>query len=132
MYPLIRIDKRIPDGSIWQARRSYLLSPHDGWSRVYGPVGTQWSNPLGGWTTKTSGVSVFNTEHPFTISCHGPEGDRRFYIDVAHQVRIGEDHIEFTDLYLDVMIDASRVVSEKDEHQLSLLPPALARFARAA
>src|SRR4051812_23941599 len=132
MYPLIRIDKRIPDGSIWQARLSYLLPSRDGWTRVYAPLGTEWTNPLGGWTTQTPGVSLFHSDEPFTISCHGPDGDKRFYIDIADRVRVDAEIITFTDLYLDVMIDSSGVVTEKDEHQLALLSPELGAFARAA
>ena len=132
MYPLIRIDKRIPDGSIWQARRAYRLPSHEGWARVYSPAGTQWSNPLGGWKTEVPGVSLFHTEHPFTISCHGPVAGKRFYIDIAHRVHVEDELIEFTDLFLDVMIDPQRVVTEKDEHQLAVLTPALQQFARAA
>ena len=132
MRPLIRIDKRIPDGSIWQARRVYLLDPLDGWARTYGPAGTRWSNPLGGWTTEFEGVSVFRSDQPFTISCNGPIGDKRFYIDIAHRVRITPALIEFVDLYLDVLIDASGRVSEKDEEQLAFLPPGMRDFARAA
>ncbi|HEY6399407.1 MAG TPA: DUF402 domain-containing protein [Solirubrobacteraceae bacterium] len=130
MLPLIRIDKRIPDGSIWQARRSYLLPGYDGWTRAYSPAGTEWSNPLGGWKQVTPGLSLFRRDQPFTISCHGPEGHKRFYIDIAHRVRIGEAHIEFTDLFLDVMIDPQQVVTEKDEHQLRVLTPALQQLAR--
>ena len=132
MYRLIRIDKRIPDGSIWQARRSYLLPSIDGWSRVFGPAGTRWSNPLGGWTTEYDGVSIFHPARAFTVSCSGPAGDKRFYIDVAHRVRIGRDLIEFVDLFLDVMIDADGVVTEKDEHQLAVLPSDMQAFARVA
>jgi Protein of unknown function (DUF402) len=132
MHRLIRIDKRIPDGSIWQARRSYLLPSRDGWTRVYAPAGTEWSNPLGGWKTQTPGVSLFHSAEPFTISCHGPDGDKRFYIDIADRVRVDAEIITFTDLYLDVMIDPSGVVTEKDEHQLALLSPELREFARAA
>jgi len=132
MYPLIRIDKRIPDGSIWQARRSYLLPSIDGWSRVFGPAGTRWSNPLGGWTTEYDGVSIFHPARAFTVSCSGPAGDKRFYIDVAHRVRIGRDLIEFVDLFLDVMIDADGVVTEKDEHQLVFLPEKMRAFTRTA
>jgi hypothetical protein len=132
MYPLIRVDKRIPDGSIWQARRGYLLDPREGWARVYAPAGTEWSNPLGGWTTQTPGVSIFHAEHPFTISCHGPDPERRFYIDIAHRVHIEPQLIEFTDLFLDVMIGRERLVTEKDEHQLVALSPSLQSFARAA
>jgi hypothetical protein len=132
MYPLIRIDKRIPDGSIWQARLGYRLDPVGGWTRVLGPTGTRWSNPLGGWTTQHEGLSLFHPERPFTISCHGPAGAKRFYIDIAHRVRITPDLIEFVDLFLDVMIDGGRIVSEKDEHQLSVLPPELQAFARTA
>jgi len=132
MHALIRIDKRIPDGSIWQARRSYLLPKHDGWTRVYAPAGTEWSNPLGGWKTQTPGVSLFHAEHPFAISCHGPERDKRFYIDIAHRVCIRDELIEFTDLFLDVMIDAQRAVTEKDEHQLAVLTPEVQQFARAS
>jgi hypothetical protein len=132
MYPLIRIDKRVPDGSIWQARRAYLLPEVDGWTRAYGPAGTRWSNPLGGWTTQYPGVSIFHPDRPFTISCSGPDDDKRFYIDIAHRVRADAQLVEFVDLFLDVMIDARRIVSEKDEHQLAALSREMQDFARAA
>ncbi len=132
MYPLIRIDKRIPDGSIWQSRWGYVLPGVAGWTRVYQPTGTKWSNPLGGWTAKTPGISIFNPDRPFTIACHGPDEEKRFYIDVAHRVRVAGDVLEFVDLFLDVMIDPSGAVSEKDEHQLIFLAPDERRFARAA
>lgn len=132
MYPLIRIDKRIPDGSIWQIRWGYVLPQLDGWTRVYQPTGTRWSNPLGGWTAKTDGVSLFNPERPFAIACHGPEGEKRFYVDIARRVRIEGDVLEFIDLFLDVMIDPAGAVTEKDEHQLVFLTPDERRFAREA
>lgn len=132
MYPLIRIDKRIPDGSIWQTRWGYLLPPIAGWTRVYQPAGTRWSNPLGGWTAKVNGISLFHQDRPFTIACHGPDDRKRFYIDIAHRVRLLGDVLEFVDLFLDVMIDPSGAVSEKDEHQLIFLPSEARRFARAA
>jgi Protein of unknown function (DUF402) len=132
MYRLIRVDKRIPDGSIWQARRGYLLDAIRGWTRVFGPTGTRWSNPLGGWTAQHEGVSLFHPERPFTISCHGPAAAKRFYVDIAHRVRITPDLVEFVDLFLDVMIDGGRGVSEKDEHQLAVLSPELQAFARSA
>jgi hypothetical protein len=133
MYPKIRVDKRLPDGSIWQARRAYLLPSIDGWTRAYGPAGTRWSNPLGGWTTEYDGVSIFHATRPFTISCSGPAADKRFYVDVAYRVRVEPDLVEFVDLFLDVMIDAAGTVTEKDEHQLAALPvdtQAIARSAR--
>jgi hypothetical protein len=132
VYPLIRIDKRIPDGSIWQTRWGYLLPPVDGWIRLYQPTGTRWSNPLGGWTAKSAGVSIFHTQRPFVIACHGPVDGKRFYIDIAHRIRMEGPLLEFFDLYLDVMIDASGAVSEKDEHQLIFLSSAEQRFAREA
>ncbi len=132
MFPLIRIDKRVPSGSIWQARRAYLLPAVDGWTRVYGPPGTRWSNPVQGWTARDGGISLFHPERPFTIACYGPDGAQRFYIDIAHGTVIGGDRIEFVDLFLDVMIDGDHVVSEKDEHQLVALPHELGRFARSA
>jgi hypothetical protein len=132
MYPLIRIDKRIPDGSIWQSRWGYLIPPVAGWTRVYQPTGTRWSNPLGGWTAKADGISIFNPDRPFTIACHGPDEAKRFYIDVAHRVRVAGEVLEFVDLFLDVMIDPTGAVSEKDEHQLIFLAPEDRRFARAA
>ena len=132
MYPLIRIDKRIPHGSIWQSRRSYLLPSVDGWTRVYGPAGTRWSNPLGGWATKYDGMSIFHPDRAFTIACSGPAHDKRFYIDVAYRIRVSDELIEFVDLFLDVMIDASGVVTEKDEHQLVALAPDMQAFARAS
>jgi hypothetical protein len=132
MYPLIRVDKRIPDGSIWQARRAYVLPTVNGWTRAYGPTGTRWSNPLGGWTTEHEGISLFQPDRAFTVSCHGPRDAKSFYIDIAHRVRIGTALIEFIDLFLDVLIYPPRRVLEKDEHQLVLLPPELQRFTREA
>ena len=129
MFPLIRIDKRIPDGSIWQTRRAYRLPDAEGWVRVYGPAGTLWSNPLGGWETEHDGISLFHVTRPFTISCHGPATAKRFYIDIAQCVRVTAELVEFFDLFLDVMIDASGAVSEKDEHQLAALPSDLRTFA---
>ena len=130
MYPLIRIDKRIPNGSIWQARCAYRLPARDGWTPVFGPRGTRWSNSLGGWTTQVPGVSIFHPDQPFTISCHGPNDAKRFYVDIAHRVRIDVERIEFFDLFLDVMVDPAGEVSEKDEHQLAVLPRHLQDFAR--
>ena len=132
MYPLIRVDKRIPDGSIWQTRWGYLLPAVAGWTRVFQPSGTQWSNPLGGWTAKTEGMSIFHPDRAFTIAFYGPDDDKSFYIDIAHRVRIAGQSIEFMDLFLDVMIDPAGAVSEKDEYQLIFLPPDERRFARAA
>ena len=60
MYPLIRVDKRVPDGSIWQARRAYRLDDCDGWARMLAPNGTRWSNPLGGWSAQFDGFSLFH------------------------------------------------------------------------
>ena len=78
-------------------------------------------------------ISLFRLDRPFTVSCHGPRGEKRFYVDVAHRVRIEPDAIVFEDLFLDVMVEADGVVSEKDEHQLVALAAvtqALARMAR--
>lgn len=132
MLPLIRIDKRLPDGSIWQARRSYRLPARDGWTPVFGPTGTRWSNRLGGWTTQHEGISLFHPDRAFTISCHGPDGAKRFYVDIADRVRVERELIAFVDLFLDVMIDPAGQVSEKDEHQLAVLPRELQEFARAS
>jgi len=66
------------------------------------------------------------------ISCHGPVDQKRFYVDIAHRVRVEPALLEFFDLFLDVMIDPSGSVSEKDEHQLIFLPTALRDFTRAA
>ena len=129
---LIRVDKRIPDGSIWQARRGYRLAAVDGWTPVYAPTGTRWSNPLGGWTTQHEGISLFEPHRAFTVSCHGPVDAKRFYIDIAHLVWVGSTRIEFVDLFLDVMIDHAGGVSEKDEHQLAVLPREMRSFARSS
>jgi len=123
MYPIVRVVKRIPDGSIWQRYRAYRLPDLHGVARVFLPPGTRWWNPLGGWVTQSGGVNLFHHDLPFTVSCHGPEDAKRFYIDVVRSSTIGPELIEYLDLYLDVMIDASRAVSEKDEHQLAALDP---------
>jgi hypothetical protein len=126
VLPIVRVVKRIPDGSVWQRYRAYRLSDVDGFARVYLPPGTRWWNPLGGWVTPpgSRGIHLFHPSHPFVISCHGPDGAKRFYIDIVRASTIADDVIEYLDLYLDVMIDAERSVSEKDEHQLDRLDDA--------
>jgi hypothetical protein len=123
VHPIVRVSKRIPDGSVWQRYRAYRLPDVQGFARVYLPAGTRWWNPLGGWVTPpgSRGVNVFHPSHPFAISCHGPEGAKRFYIDIVRASTIAEDVIEYLDLYLDVMIDAAGSVTEKDEEHLHRL-----------
>ena len=121
MYPIARVVKRIPDGSIWQRYRGYRLPDVAGVARVHLPGGTRWWNPLGGWLTEADGLHLFDPAQPFVISCHGPERAKRFYIDIVRASHITGDTIEYLDLYLDVMIDAARVVSEKDEDHLDRL-----------
>jgi len=132
MHELVRVDKRIPDGSIWQSRYGYRLPDHEGWARVFDPVGTRWSNRLGGWTQEHPGVTVAHPKRAFVVSCHGPERAKRFYIDIARPPAISAAVIDFVDLFLDVMIDPSGHVTEKDEEQLAVLTLEEAAFARRA
>ena len=123
MYPVVRVIKRIPDGSVWQRYRAYRLPDVRGVARVYLPGGTRWWNPLGGWVTsaENTGISLFDPRRPFVISCHGPGSAKRFYIDIVRASTITPDVIEYLDLYVDVMIDSAGSVSEKDEEHLHLL-----------
>lgn len=126
MYPVVRVQKRIPDGSVWQRYRAYRLPDVRGFARVYLPGGTSWWNPLGGWVTAAlnTGISLFHPDRPFVISCHGPAGAKRFYIDIVRASTIAAELIEYLDLYLDVMIDPAGSVSEKDEEHLHRLESA--------
>jgi hypothetical protein len=126
MYPVVRVQKRIPDGSVWQRYRAYRLPDVQGSARVYLPGGTRWWNPLGGWTTaaENTGISLFHPDRPFVISCHGPAGAKRFYIDIVRSSTFASELIEYLDLYLDVMIDPAGAVSEKDEEHLHRLEAA--------
>ena len=135
MYPVVSVQKRIPDGSVWQRYCGYRLPDVHGMARVYVPGGTRWWNPLGGWVTPTDGhgISLFRTGTPFVISCHGPAGAKRFYIDIVRASTIAPELIEYLDLYLDVMIDPAGSVSEKDEehlHQLEAAEQVAVRRAR--
>lgn len=123
MYPVVRVEKRIPDGSVWQRYRAYRLPDVHGAARVYLPGGTRWWNPMGGWVTaaESTGISLFHPDRPFVISCHGPAGAKRFYIDIVRSSTIAPLLIEYLDLYLDVMIDPAGSVSEKDEEHLHRL-----------
>jgi hypothetical protein len=134
VLPIVRVVKRIPDGSVWQRYRAYRLSDVEGSARVYLPSGTRWWNPLGGWVTPpgSRGVHVFHPSHPFVVSCHGPDGAKRFYIDIVRSSVITGEAIEYLDLYLDVMIDAAGSVTEKDEHQLGSLDDAERSFVQRA
>lgn len=134
MYPVVRVVKRIPDGSVWQRYRAYRLPEVRGVARVYLPAGTRWWNPVGGWVTPpgSRGVNLFHPDRPFVISCHGPDGAKRFYIDIVRSSTIAADVIEYLDLYLDVLIDAAGSVSEKDEEHLHHLEATEQSFVRRA
>ena len=96
------------------------------------PVGTRWSNPLGGWTQGPASLSTFHPERPYVISCYGPEEAKRLSVDIARPPAVADGVIEFVDLYLDRQIDPHGVVSEKDEDQLAALEPTERDTARAA
>ncbi|MHB8630662.1 MAG: DUF402 domain-containing protein [Candidatus Limnocylindria bacterium] len=132
MYPIVRVQKRIPDGSVWQRYRGYRLPDVHGVARVYLPGGTRWWNRLGGWATPADGhgISLFHPSYPFVVSCHGPAGTKRFYVDIVRASTIAPELIEYLDLYLDVMIDAAGNVTEKDEEQLVRLDPPEQAFVR--
>jgi uncharacterized protein DUF402 len=132
VYPIVRVTKRIPDGSVWQRYRGYRLPDVEGSARVYGPAGTRWWNPLGGWVTADRGISLFRSDRPFVVSWHGPEDAKRFYVDVVRASTIADAGIEYLDLYLDVMVDAAGAVREKDEHQIARLDAAEQAFVRRA
>lgn len=123
MYPIVRVQKRIPDGSVWQRYRAYRLPDVQAVARVYLPPGTRWWNPRGGWVTQWPNVALFPRGRPFVISCSGPPDDKRFYIDIVRASTVSETGIEYLDLYLDVMLDRARSVTEKDEEQLRWLDP---------
>src|SRR5260221_11768244 len=97
MYPIVRVVKRIPDGSIWQRYRAYRLPDVDGVARVYLPGGTRWWNPLGGWVTESGGINLFHRDLPFTISCHGPEDAKRVYVDIVRGSTAPAERIEYLD-----------------------------------
>lgn len=82
MYPQVDVEKRVPDGSVWQRFRAYRLLDEDGVVRLYRPAGTPWWNPMGGWVQEHPGVSAFHVERPFVVHCHGPAGAKRFYVDI--------------------------------------------------
>ena len=74
MYPIVRVNKRIPDGSIWQRYRAYRLPDLHGAARVYGPPGTGWWNPVGGWQTQHRGVSLFHPSARGLVEPRAPAG----------------------------------------------------------
>lgn len=132
MYPIVRVEKHVPGGSVWQRFRGYRLPDVDAVARVYTPIGTRWWNPLGGWAQEHRGLSAFAAGRPFVVHCYGPAGAKRFYIDIVRSSDVGSDTITYLDLYLDVMIDPDRAVTEKDEHQLGALSPVERAAVRAA
>ena len=121
MYPVIRHEKRHPDGSMRRYGRGYLLAPIGEVTRVYVPAGSRLVHVNGIWTPDTNSVSLFCPTWLFVPHLVENGDERSFYIDMARDVTVGDDVVSFTDLYVDIGIAKDDVVTHKDDELLARL-----------
>jgi len=118
MYPVIRHEKRHPDGSMRRYGRGYLLEPIGEVTRMYVPAGSRLVHVNGIWIPETNAISLFCPTWLFVPHFVEDAEDPRFYIDMARDVTIGDEVVSFIDLYVDIGISKIHGVTDKDDELL--------------
>lgn len=122
MYPVIRHEKRHPDGSLRRYGRGYVLEPIGEVTRVYVPAGSRLVHVNGVWTPDNNSISLFCPTWLFVPHLVENAEERGFYIDIARDVTVTNDVVSFTDLYVDIVIWNERVTHKDDELLVRLDP----------
>ena len=123
MYPVIRHEKRHPDGSLRRAGRGYVLPSIGEVTRVYVPAGSRLVHVDGIWIPDANAISLFCPTWLFVPHLYEDPEDARFYIDLAREVTVSDDLVSFTDLYVDIGISSVHGVTHKDDELLVRLEP---------
>ena len=120
MYPLIRVEKRHPDGSPRAAWQGYRMPDHEGTVRVWTPPCTPRVHVNGRWTPEAPLLTAWSSGERFVAHRYeDPEG-LTVYVDVVRAVEVTPPLFAYTDLYVDVILKYDRVWS-KDEELLARL-----------
>src|SRR5690348_1192072 len=118
MYPVIRHEKRHPDGSLRRVGLGYLLEPIGEVTRIYVPAGSRLVHTNGVWIPDTNAVSLFCPTWLFVPHYIEDAGDPRFYIDMARDVTVTDEVLSFIDLYVDIGVSRIHGVTDKDDELL--------------
>ena len=123
MYPVIRHEKRHPDGSLRRAGRGYVLPSIGEVTRVYVPAGSRLVHVDGIWVPDANAISLFCPTWLFVPHFYEDPDDPRFYIDLAREVSVSSEGVSFIDLYVDIGVSALHGVTYKDDELLVRLDP---------
>ena len=123
MYPVIRHEKRHPDGSLRRVGRGYVLPSIGEVTRVYNPAGSRFVHVDGIWVTELNALSLFCPTWLFVPHFIEDPDDARFYIDLAREVTVADEVASFVDLYVDIGISSVHGVTHKDDELLVRLEP---------
>ena len=121
MYPVIRHEKRHPDGSLRRYGRGYVLPSIGEVTRVYVPAGSRQVHVNGIWIPDANAISLFCPTWLFVPHLYEDAEEPRFYIDMARDVTVTDETVSFVDLYVDIGISKIHGVTDKDDELLSRL-----------
>lgn len=115
MYPLIRVEKRHPDGSPRAAWHGYRLPDHDGVIRVWTPPRTTRVHVNGRWTPDAPLVTAWSPgERSVAHRYDDPEGPT-VYVDIVRTVEVTPHLFAYVDLYVDVIFQFERAWTKDEE-----------------
>jgi len=119
MYPLIRMEKRHPDGSpraVWEA---YRIPDHGGAVRLWTPVSAIVTHVNGRWVREFPSLSVWMPGDRF-VAAVWEEQSLEMYVDIVREVIVTRASFTYVDLYVDVMQRDGRTWSKDEELALNL------------
>lgn len=117
MYPLIRIEKRHPDGSPRAAWHGYRLADHEGAVRVWTPSRTPRIHVNGRWTPDAPLLTAWSPGERFVAHRYEDPDGPTVYVDIVRAVEVTPERFVYVDLYADVIFKFDRAWA-KDEDLL--------------
>lgn len=101
-YPLVRLRKLIPDGSVRIGWFCYRVPDRNGSVRLFVPARTRRLHAKGSWSP--DGISIVALDPTRNYVVHWWRGDRGagLYVDTARSIDVRLGIVSYVDLYLDL------------------------------
>lgn len=131
MYPLVRLRKLTPDGTVRVSWYCYRLADRAGFVRLFVPSRTRRLHVNGSWRPGGISVVALDRDRPYVVHWWRGEDRQGFYVDTARSIDVQRDTVSYVDLYLDLSFDKG-AWSVLDEEELSLASREDAKLARRA
>lgn len=115
-FPLVRIRKLLPDGTLKVVVFAYRLPDYDGWARLLIPNGTTRLHTRGTWTPDGLTIAALDPQRPYVVHWWRGPAASGFYVDIARSIEIRADVVDYVDLLLDLSsVDGHWKTLDEDE-----------------